>query len=109
MKAIEYSVRYMLIIGILYYIIPLSVFYKLGFQLLGVIPINYFAIKYGIYNKIDKDNYVTKDFILLSLISYTTLFNTFFLILNKVNIFVVLIVIFVNIVELIYLDNPKKK
>lgn len=107
MKALEYSIRYMLIIVVLYYLVPISYFYNLNFPILGIIPLNFLAIKYGIYNKIDKDHYVTKYYILMSLIIYTTLFNIVFLLLNKVNILVIIIAVLINILELIFLDNVK--
>lgn len=108
MKAIEYSLRYMVIIVALYYLIPMSFFYKLSFAMIGIIPLNFLAIKYGIYNKIDKDNYVTKYYILMSLVVYTTLFNVIFLILNKVNFIVIIFTVIINGLELIFLDNTKK-
>ena len=108
MKALLYSFRYMLLIVIGYYLL-LSPIYKLGFQMIAIIPINFLAIKYGILNKIDKDNYVTKEYILMSLVCYTTIFNLVFFLINKVSIYVVIFVVLINILELIYLDNPKKK
>lgn len=109
MKAIEYSLRYMLIIGVLYYLVPLSFFYQVSFALLGIIPLNFLAIKYGIYNKMDKDHYVTKDYILMSLVIYTTLFNVIFLMFNKAQLIVIIIAVLVNALELIFLNNPKTK
>lgn len=106
MKAFLYSLRYMILIVIGYYL-ALSPIYKLSFIILTIIPINFLAIKYGILNKIDKDNYVTKEYILMPLITYTSIFNIVFLLFNKANIYVVIIVVIINIAELIYLDNPK--
>src|SRR5574344_683136 len=103
-KAIEYSIRYMIII-IAFYYVACSFFYKMNFAILGLIPLNFLAVKYGIYNKIDKDNYVTKYYILMTLVILTTLFNIIFLYLNKVDIVVIIIAVLINIAELIFLDN----
>ena len=98
----------MILILIGYYLV-LSPLYKLSFVMIAIIPINFLAIKYGILNKIDEDNYVTKDYILMPLVMYTSIFNIIFLLLNKVSIYVVIFVVIINIAELIYLDNPKTK
>ena len=108
MKAFLYSLRYMVLIVVGYYL-ALSPLYKLSLIMITLIPVNFLAIKYGILNKIEKDNYVTKEYILMSLIMYTSIFNITFLLLNKVSIYVVIFVVIINIVELIYLDNPKVK
>ena len=47
MKAFLYSLRYMILIVIGYYL-ALSPIYKLSFIILTIIPINFLAIKYGI-------------------------------------------------------------
>lgn len=131
MKSIEYSIRYMLIIVVLYYIVPLSYFYKMSFALLGIIPLNFLAIKYGIYNKLDKDiakakeanslakqydfnnekssNVLTKEYIILPLIIYTTILNIAFLLLNKTKIIVIIIACTINVIELLFTKNPIKK
>lgn len=108
MKQIEYSLRYIALVIIGYYLL-FKDFYVLNYQLLAVIPLNFLCIRYGIYYKINKDNYVTKEYILLELVSLTTLFNVIFLLLNKVNIFVVIIVVIINILELVYTTNIKQK
>ena len=108
MKQIEYSLRYIILVIIGYYLLFKN-FYTLSFYLPLLIPINFFYIRYGIYTKINKDNYVTKEYILMELVLLTSLFNTIFLILNKVNIFVVIIVVFMNVLELVYTANIKTK
>ncbi len=108
MKQIEYSLRYMILVTIGYYLLFKNM-YTLSFYLLAVIPINFLYIEYGIYYKISKDNYVTKEYILMELVLLTTIFNAIFLVLNKVNIIVVLIVCIVNVLELVYTANLKKK
>lgn len=107
MKSFLYSLRYMALIALGYYLV-LSPIYKLSVIMLAIIPINFLAIKYGILNKIDKDHYVTKEFILMSLVLYTSIFNIAFLLFNKVSIYVVIFVVIINIAELIYLDNPRE-
>jgi hypothetical protein len=74
--------------------------------MIAIIPVNFLAIHYGILYQIKKDNYVTKNYILMSLIMFTSLFNVIFLSLNSVNMFVTLFAIFVNALELMYLDLP---
>ncbi len=109
LKALIYSVRYMIIILLFYYIFNLKMIYELGIVMLAIIPVNFLAIHYGILYKIKKDNYVTKYHILMTLISLTTVFNILFLYLNKVNIFVIIITVTINMIELIYIDLPSKK
>ena len=108
MKQLEYSLRYILLSVIGYYLLFKNV-YTLSFYLIAIIPINFLYIRYGIYTKINKDNYVTKEYILMELVLLTSLFNTIFLVLNKVNIFVILIVVIINILELVYTTNIKPK
>jgi hypothetical protein len=74
--------------------------------MIAIIPVNFLAIHYGILYQIKKDNYVTKNYILMSLIMFTSLFNLIFLSLNSVNMFVITFTIFVNALELMYLDLP---
>jgi hypothetical protein len=74
--------------------------------MIAIIPVNFLAIHYGILYQIKKDNYVTKYYILMSLLMFTSLFNVVFLSLNGVNMSVTVFVIFVNALELIYLDLP---
>ena len=108
MKQLEYSLRYILLVVIGYYLLFKNI-YTLSFYLIAIIPINFLYIRYGIYTKINKDNYVTKEYILMELVLLTSLFNTIFLVLNKVNIFVILIVVIINILELVYTTNIKPK
>ena len=61
MKQIEYSLRYMILVTIGYYLLFKNM-YTLSFYLLALIPINFLYIEYGIYYKISKDNYVTKEY-----------------------------------------------
>jgi|GEM_PF-3209910 len=106
LKSILYSIRYMLLIVLFYYILQLKLIYSLSFLMIAIIPVNFLAIHYGILYQIKKDNYVTKNYILMSLIIFTSLFNVIFLSLNRVNMFVVAFAIFVNALELMYLDLP---
>ena len=108
MKQLEYSLRYIILVIIGYYLLFKN-FYTLSFYLPLLIPINFLYIRYGIYTKINKDNYVTKEYILYELIILTTVFNSIFLLLNKVNIFVILIVVFINTLELIFTANIDSK
>ena len=109
MKAIEYSLRYIVLIIVMYYFLLLNNVYTLSFWMIGIIPVNFLAIKYGIYNKINKDNYVTKEYIIFSLIIYTTLFNIIFLLFNKVHYIVIIFTVVINILELIYTENIKNE
>ena len=52
MKALKYSLGYMIIIFLIY--LFASKIYTFSFWLLGIIPVNFLAIRYGIYNFIDK-------------------------------------------------------
>lgn len=106
LKSILYSIRYMLLIVLFYYILQLKMIYSLSFLMIAIIPVNFLAIHYGILYQIKKDNYVTKNYILMSLIMFTSLFNVIFLSLNSVNMFVITFTIFVNALELMYLDLP---
>ncbi len=106
LKSIIYSLRYMVLIVIFYYIFQLKIIYAPNILMIAIIPVNFLAIHYGILYQIEKDHYVTKYYILMSLILMTTLFNLLFLSLNNVNMFVVVFTIFVNALELIYLDLP---
>ncbi len=106
LKSIIYSVRYMVLIVIFYYIFQLKIIYAPNILMIAIIPVNFLAIHYGILYQIEKDHYVTKYYILMSLILLTTLFNLIFLSLNNINMFVVVFTIFVNALELIYLDLP---
>ena len=108
MKQLEYSLRYIILVIIGYYLLFKN-FYTLSFYLIAIIPINFLYIRYGIYTKINKDNYVTKEYILMELVLLTSLFNTIFLVLNKVNIFVIVFVVVINILELVYTTNIKPK
>lgn len=108
LKSLEYSLRYIVLIIIFYYL-GLKVVYQFNFFLLALIPVNFLAIHYGTLYKIKKDNYVTKYYILASLIIFTSIFNYLFLYLNKVNFWVIVIAILLNAVELIFLDLPKQK
>jgi len=74
--------------------------------MIAIIPVNFLAIHYGILYQIKKDNYVTKNYILMSLLMFTSLFNVVFLSLNGVNMFITAFTIFVNALELMYLDLP---
>ena len=107
LKSIIYSLRYMVLIVVFYYIFQLKIIYAPNFLMIVIIPVNFLAIHYGILYQIEKDHYVTKYYILMSLILMTTLFNLLFLSLNNVNMFVVVFTIFINALELIYLDLPK--
>lgn len=106
LKSIIYSLRYMVLIVIFYYIFQLKIIYAPNILMIAIIPVNFLAIHYGILYQIEKDHYVTKYYILMSLILMTTLFNLIFLSLNNVNMFVVVFTIFINALELIYLDLP---
>lgn len=106
LKSIIYSVRYMVLIVIFYYIFQLKIIYAPNILMIAIIPVNFLAIHYGILYQIEKDHYVTKYYILMSLILLTTLFNLIFLSLNNINMFVAVFTIFVNALELIYLDLP---
>lgn len=106
LKSIIYSLRYMVLIVIFYYIFQLKIIYAPNILMIAIIPVNFLAIHYGILYQIEKDHYVTKYYILMSLILMTTLFNLLFLSLNNVNMFVVVFTIFINALELIYLDLP---
>lgn len=106
LKSILYSVRYMLLIVLFYYILQLKLIYSLNFLMIAIIPVNFLAIHYGILYQIKKDNYVTKNYILMSLLMFTSLFNVAFLSLNSVNMFVTAFTLFVNALELMYLDLP---
>lgn len=106
LKSIIYSIRYMLLIVIFYYIFQLKIIYVPNFFMIAIIPVNFLAIHYGILYQIEKDHYVTKYYILMSLILLTTMFNLFFLSFNNINMFVIVFTIFINALELIYLDLP---
>lgn len=106
LKSILYSIRYMLLIVIFYYILQLKIIYVPNILMIAIIPVNFLAIHYGILYQIKKDNYVTKNYILISLLMFTSLFNVIFLHFNDVNMFVIVFAIFVNALELIYLDLP---
>ena len=106
LKSIIYSLRYIVLIVIFYYIFQLKIIYAPNILMIAIIPVNFLAIHYGILYQIEKDHYVTKYYILMSLILMTTLFNLIFLSLNNVNMFVVVFTIFINALELIYLDLP---
>lgn len=108
MKSIEYSIRYIILIIVSYYLLFKKI-YTLSFFALAIIPVNFLAIKYGIYQKLNKDNYVTKDYILFSLIVYTTILSIIFLLLNKVNFIVIAIHVIVNVLELVYTDTLRNK
>lgn len=108
LKSLEYSIRYILLIIIFYYL-GVKVIYQLNFFLLALIPVNFLAIHYGILYKIKKDNYVTKYYILMSLVVFTSIFSFTFLYLNRINIWVIVIAILINVIELIFLDLPKEK
>ena len=108
LKSLEYSLRYMLLIVIMYYLFMKGI-YTLSFFALAIIPVNFLAIQYGIYSKIEKDHYVTKEYILLSLVFYTTIFNVIFLSINKVSVFIIILTVVINLLELVYLDNVKQK
>lgn len=105
-KSILYSIRYILLIILFYYILQLKMIYSLSLLMIAIIPVNFLAIHYGILYQIKKDNYVTKNYILMSLLIFTSLFNVVFLSLNKVNMIVIVFTIFVNALELMYLDLP---
>ncbi len=105
-KSILYSIRYILLIVLFYYILQLKIIYNLNVLMIAIIPVNFLAIHYGILYQIKKDNYVTKNYILMSLLIFTSLFNVIFLSLNKVNMIVIVFTIFVNALELMYLDLP---
>lgn len=106
LKSIIYSLRYMVLIVIFYYIFQLKIIYAPNILMIAIIPVNFLAIHYGILYQIEKDHYVTKYYILMSLILMTTIFNLLFLSLNNINMFVVVFTIFINALELIYLDLP---
>lgn len=106
LKSILYSIRYMLLIILFYYILQLKMIYVPNLLMIAIIPVNFLAIHYGILYQIKKDNYVTKNYILMSLNIFTSLFNVVFLSLNNVNMFVTVFTIFVNALELMYLDLP---
>lgn len=108
-KSFLYSVRYMLLIVIFYYIFNLKIIYSPSVLMIAIIPVNFLAIHYGILYKVQKDNYYSKYYILMSLIVYTTLFNVIFFSLTKTNFFIIVFTIAINVLELIYLDIPKKK
>ncbi len=106
LKSILYSIRYMLLIVLFYYILQLKMIYMPNLLMIAIIPVNFLAIHYGILYQIKKDNYVTKNYILMSLLMFTSLFNVVFLSLNNVNMFVIVFAVFVNALELMYLDLP---
>ena len=106
LKSIIYSIRYMLLIVLFYYILQLKIIYSPNLLMIAIIPVNFLAIHYGILYQIKKDNYVTKNYILMSLLMFTSLFNVVFLSLNGVNMFITAFTIFVNALELMYLDLP---
>lgn len=105
-KSFLYSLRYMILIIIFYYIFQLKMIYVPSILIIAIVPVNFLAIHYGILYQIKKDNYVTKYYILMSLVFFTTLFNVIFLSLNNVNFFVIVFTLFINTLELIYLDLP---
>lgn len=105
-KSFLYSLRYMILIIIFYYIFYLKMIYVPNILIIAIVPVNFLAIHYGILYQIKKDNYVTKYYILMSLVFFTTLFNVIFLSLNNVNFFVIVFTLFINTLELIYLDLP---
>lgn len=105
-KSFLYSLRYMILIIIFYYIFHLKMIYVPNILIIAIVPVNFLAIHYGILYQIKKDNYVTKYYILMSLVFFTTLFNVIFLSLNNVNFFVIVFTLFINTLELIYLDLP---
>ena len=104
MKQLEYSIRYIILIILGYYLLFKNM-YTLSWYLLAFIPINFLAIKYGIYYKINKDEFYTKDIILMELILLTTTFNVIFLSLNKINFIVIIICSIINILELLFTAN----
>lgn len=108
LKSLEYSFRYMLLIVVAYYIFGVRVIYAPNFWMVAIIPINFLAINYGIFYKINKDKAYYKYDILMTLVLLTSIFNVVFLSLNKVNMYVILFVLVINILELVYLDRPIK-
>lgn len=108
LKSLEYSLRYIALI-IIFYFLGIKYIYVPNLLIICLVPVNFLAIHYGILSKIKKDNYVDKYYILFSLLMFTSILNIVFLNIVKCNMWVIVISVFINMVELIYLDLPGKK
>ena len=108
LKSLEYSLRYIALI-IIFYILGIKYIYVPNLLIICLVPVNFLAIHYGILSKIKKDNYVDKYYILFSLLMFTSILNIIFLNIVKCNMWVIVISVFINMVELIYLDLSGKK
>lgn len=108
LKSLEYSLRYIFLV-IIFYFLGIKYIYVPNLLLILLVPVNFLALHYGVLFKIKKDNYVDKYYILLSLVIFTSIFNIIFLNLVNANIWVIVIAVFINALELVYLDLPGKK
>ncbi|MEG0266065.1 MAG: hypothetical protein RR659_00295 [Bacilli bacterium] len=109
LNAFKYSYKYMLIIVISYFLLNLSYFYRLNIVMIAIVPLNFLALKYGLFKELNKDHYATKYYILMELVIVTTLFNSIFLSIVKTHFLVIIFVVIINSMELIFLDTPQKK
>lgn len=107
-QLLKYTYKYFIFYIIGFYLLNFKMFYELSFKMIFIIPLNFFIIKYGILKEINKDHYITKYYILGSLMGVTSLFILLLLLINKINIFVILFTIIINGLELLYLDAPEK-
>jgi hypothetical protein len=108
-ELLKYTYKFFILYIIGFYLLNFRMFYELSFKMIFIIPLNFFLIKYGILKEINKDHYMTKYYILGTLMIITSLFITLLLIVNKTNIFVILFTLIIHVLELLYLDAPDKK
>lgn len=107
-QLLKYTYKFFIFYIISYYLLNLKLFYNFSYKMIFIIPINFVMIKYGILKEINKDHYITKYYVLGSLMGITSLFLLLLLLINKTNIFVIIFTIIINGLELLYLDAPEK-
>ena len=101
--------RYIAIITIVYLIVGIYSIISYGLIILiYYIAVNYLAIKYGIIKELDNRNYVKKDlFVLFS--SLILIFNVIVLYLKQFEIYEILLISVVPLIELYFIKTKKEK
>lgn len=108
-QIVKYSYKYMLLFMIGFIFFKLDYFFKLNYTMIFIAPLNFLALKYGMYKEINKEHYATKYYVLMELMMLNTTFLAVFLSIMKVNVFVIIFTCIVNLLELLFLDAPNKK
>ncbi len=106
LQAFRYSYRYMAVTVVAFYFMNLDeTIFTLSFWLLAYIPLNFLALKFGVFKLISKTKGDMKNYLSTELQIILLIFNLTFLILNKINPFVIIFAVIANSITLFAFDT----